>query len=48
MTGPGHAGSAPSLPFPPELGWAVLGAGLVVLLVIGYDVYRRESFGVNA
>lgn len=42
-----HTG-APELPFPPELGVLVLGAGLLVLAVVGYDIYRQYSFGVDA
>jgi hypothetical protein len=48
VSGPGHAGSAPALPFPPDVGLAVLAVGLVVLVLVGYDLYRRRSFGVNS
>ncbi|MEF8782800.1 MAG: hypothetical protein V5A39_07350 [Haloarculaceae archaeon] len=40
-----HTGVTPALSL--EAGIAVLGVGAVVLLVIGYDIYRHEWAGNN-
>jgi hypothetical protein len=40
-----HTGSGLDLPFPPDTGAAVLGVGLVVLVVITYDIYQQHWAG---
>jgi len=45
LTIPMHAESGLDLPFPPDMGAIVLGAGLVVLAVITYDIYQQHWTG---
>ncbi|GCF14702.1 hypothetical protein Harman_26370 [Haloarcula mannanilytica] len=45
LTIPMHAESGLNLPFPPDMGAMVLGAGLVVLAVITYDIYQQHWAG---
>jgi len=45
LTTPMHTGSGLDLPFPPDTGAAVLGVGLVVLVVITYDIYLQHWAG---
>ncbi|AAV46258.1 hypothetical protein BDK61_2331 [Haloarcula quadrata] len=40
-----HSESGLNLPFPPDMGAAVLGVGLVVLAVITYDIYQQHWAG---
>lgn len=40
-----HSGSGLDLPFPPDMGAAVLGVGFVVLVVITYDIYQQHWAG---
>jgi len=40
-----HTGVSPALS--PEAGGAVLAVGVVVLAVIGYDIYRQQWAGSN-
>ena len=40
-----HSGTGLNLPLAPETGVAVLGAGLVVLTVLAYDIYRQHYAG---
>lgn len=38
-----HSSSGLDLPLSPELGRAFLAVGVLVLLIIAYDVYRNQS-----
>ncbi|MDS0223194.1 hypothetical protein NDI54_17765 [Haloarcula sp. S1AR25-5A] len=40
-----HTESGLDLPFPPDTGAAVLGVGIVVLVVITYDIYQQHWAG---
>ncbi|MEF8829298.1 MAG: hypothetical protein V5A49_09695 [Haloarcula sp.] len=40
-----HTESGLDLPLPPDVGAAVLGVGLVVLVVITYDIYQQHWAG---
>lgn len=40
-----HSRAGPDFPFPPDMGAAVLGVGLVVLVVITYDIYQQHWAG---
>lgn len=40
-----HTDSGLDLPLPPDVGAAVLGVGLVVLVVITYDIYQQHWAG---
>ncbi|MGB9953015.1 MULTISPECIES: hypothetical protein [unclassified Haloarcula] len=45
LTIPIHSEPGLNLPFPPDMGAAVLGVGLVVLAVITYDIYQQHWAG---